>query len=34
LYFHYACLMGIPMDERIPDEVINSFRNLLFKMPK
>ena len=32
LYFHYACLMNIPMDERIPDDVINSFRNLLFKI--
>ena len=34
LYFHYACLMNIPMNEKIPDEVINSFRNLLFQMPK
>jgi hypothetical protein len=34
LYFHYACLMGIPMAERVPDDVVNSFRNLLFKMPK
>ena len=32
LYFHYACLMNIPMDEKIPDDVINSFRNLLFKI--
>jgi hypothetical protein len=34
LYFHYACLTGIPMNERVPDDVVNSFRNLLFKMPK
>jgi hypothetical protein len=34
LYFHYACLMNIPMDERMPDDVVNSFRNLLFRMPK
>lgn len=34
VYFHYACIMNISMDERIPDEVINSFRNLLFRMPK
>jgi len=34
LYFHYACLMNIPMDEKIPDDVINSFRNLLFRIPK
>ena len=34
IYFHYACLMEIPMDEKIPDEVINSFRTLLFRIPK
>jgi hypothetical protein len=34
LYFHYACLMNIPMDTSIPDDVINAFRNLLFRMPK
>jgi hypothetical protein len=34
LYFHYACLTEIPMDEKIPDDVINAFRNLLFRMPK
>lgn len=34
LYFHYACLMGIPMDDSIPDDVINAFRNLLFRIPK
>ncbi len=34
LYFHYACLMMLPMDEKIPDEVINAFRNLLFRIPK
>lgn len=33
LYFHYACLLEIPMGARIPDDVINSFRNLLFRMP-
>jgi hypothetical protein len=33
LYFHYACLMNIPMDARMPDEVVNAFRNLLFRMP-
>jgi hypothetical protein len=31
LYFHYCCLTGIPMDERIPDDVVNSMRKLLFK---
>jgi hypothetical protein len=34
VYFHYACLTHLPMNRRIPDDVINSFRNLLFKMPK
>lgn len=34
LYFHYACLMNIPMDESIPDNVINGFRSLLFRIPK
>lgn len=34
LYFHYACLTGISMKENIPDDVMNSFRNLLFRMPK
>jgi hypothetical protein len=34
LYFHQACLMEIPMKERIPDDVINGFRGLLFKIPK
>jgi len=33
LYFHYACLMEIPMDDDIPDDVMNAFRNLLFRMP-
>jgi hypothetical protein len=32
LYFHYACLLEIPMNERIPDDVVNSFRRLLFRM--
>ena len=31
LYFHYCCLSEIPMDHRIPDDVINIFRRLLFK---
>ena len=34
LYFHYACLLGLPMDKRIPDDVVNGFRGLLFRMPK
>jgi hypothetical protein len=34
LYFQYACLLGLPMDKRIPDDVINGFRGLLFRVPK
>jgi hypothetical protein len=26
LFFHYACLMDIPMDQRVPDHVINMIR--------
>jgi len=33
IYFHYACLTELPMDKRIPDDVINLFRNFLFQMP-
>ena len=33
LYFHYACLVGLPMGTRIPDDVINGFRGLLFRIP-
>jgi hypothetical protein len=34
IYFHYACLMEIPMEDRIPDDVMNGFRNMWFDMPK
>lgn len=34
LFFHYACLLELPMDKRIPDDVINGFRGLLFSIPK
>ena len=34
LYFHYACLLNLPMDKRIPDDTMNAFRNLLFRMPE
>lgn len=34
LYFHYACLTNLSMDKKIPDDVVNAFRNLLFRMPK
>jgi hypothetical protein len=26
--------LELPMDTKIPDDVINGFRNLLFRMPK
>lgn len=32
MYFHYCCLTGIPMEERVPDDVINSFRRMLFRV--
>jgi hypothetical protein len=32
LYFHYACLIELPMEKRIPDDVVNAFRNMLFQM--
>ena len=32
LYFHLCCLAGIPMDKRIPDEVVRGFRGLLFQV--
>jgi hypothetical protein len=31
LYFHYCCLNEIPMDHKIPDDVVNIFRRLLFR---
>lgn len=31
LYFHYCCLTGVAMEERVPDDVMNSLRNMLFK---
>lgn len=31
VYFHYCCLNEISMDERIPDDVMNIFRNVLFR---
>jgi hypothetical protein len=34
LYFHWACLMNLPMNKPIPDDVMNAFRNLLFRMPE
>ena len=34
LYFHLACLLEIPMDQKLPDDVVNAFRNFLFRMPK
>jgi len=34
LYFHYCCLLQIPMDEKIPDDVMQQFRRLLFKADK
>ena len=32
IYFHYCCLAGIPMNKRIPDEVVRGFRGVLFNV--
>jgi len=32
LYFHLCCLVGTPMNKRIPDQVVRGFRGLLFKV--
>jgi hypothetical protein len=32
LYFHLCCLVGIPMKDKIPDQVVRGFRGLLFKV--
>ena len=32
VYFHYCCLTGVSMEERIPDDVVNGFRRLLFRV--
>jgi len=34
LYFHYACLLGIPMEDKVGDDVMNWWRDLWFKIPK
>jgi hypothetical protein len=34
LYFHFCCLVGIPMDKRIPDDVVRSFRGVLYSIGK
>ena len=32
LYFHLCCLAGIPMNKRIPDEVVRGLRGLLYEI--
>jgi hypothetical protein len=32
LYFHFCCMAGVPMEKRIPDEVIRAFRNALYSI--
>jgi hypothetical protein len=34
LYFHLCCLLGIPMEERIPDPVVRGLRGMLFHVGK
>jgi hypothetical protein len=32
LYFHFCCLLDIPMSERIPDEDVRGLRGMLFRV--
>jgi len=34
LYFHLSCLLENEMGTSVPDEVVNAFRDLLFKIPR
>jgi Ulp1 family protease len=34
IYFHLNCLTEMPMNKVVPDEVINAFRDVLFKIPR
>ena len=34
LYFHFCCLAGVPMERRFPDDVIRSFRGVLYSVGK
>jgi hypothetical protein len=34
LYFHFCCLLGIPMETQIPDAVVRGFRGMLFRVGK
>lgn len=34
LYFHFCCLVGVPMEKRVPDDVVRSFRGVLFSIGK
>jgi hypothetical protein len=32
LYFHLCCLLGIPMEQRIPDSAVRGLRGMLFRV--
>ena len=34
LYFHYCCLMGLPMGKRVPDDFVRWMRGSLFRVGK
>jgi len=34
LYFHYCCLTGTSMRDRVPDKVVRGFRGMLFSVGK
>lgn len=34
LYFHLCCVLGLPMEKRIPDETVRGLRGVLFRVGK
>lgn len=34
VYFHFCCLLGIPMETQVPDAVVRGFRGMLFRVGK
>jgi len=34
LYFHLCCLSGVPMEKTVPDDVVRSFRSVLYSIGK
>lgn len=34
LYYHFCCLAGVPMEKKVPDPVVRSFRGVLYSIGK